>query len=316
MLVIDKPKIEIVSISSDETRGVFVVKPLQPGYGTTLGNSLRRILLSSITGVAVTSILIDNVLHEFSTIPNVVEDTTEIILNLKKLAIKIHPEDVQAKVLRVDVQGEGVVTAGDIIGDSDVEIVNRDLVIANLSKDGSFQMEINISKGKGYSPAEKNKVDNLRVGEIPVDSIFSPITRVKYTVENTRVEQRTDFEELTIELWTDGSINPKEAISQAASILIGELRLFEGLTHGNKDRVSDFEVVDSDQNGNLEMTIEELDLSVRSYNCLKRAGIHTVQELIGKSEDDMMKVRNLGRKSLEEVQEKLAELGYSLRSEE
>jgi DNA-directed RNA polymerase subunit alpha len=315
MLVIEKPKIDILNVESDDTFGKFVVKPLQPGYGTTLGNSLRRILLSSITGVAVTSIQIDNVLHEFSTIPGVVEDTTEIILNLKKLALKIHPEDVQTKTLRIDVEGEGVVTAGDIIGDSDVEIVNHDLVIANLAKNGRLQMEINVSKGKGYSQAVKNKRDDLRLGEIPVDSIFSPITRVKYTVDNTRVEQRTDFEELSIEVWTDGSVNPKDALSEAASILISELRLFEGLTEENRERVIDREVVETSDNDNLEMTIEELDLSVRSYNCLKRAGIHSVQELIAKSEDDMMKVRNLGRKSLEEVQEKLAELGLALRSE-
>jgi DNA-directed RNA polymerase subunit alpha len=193
--------------------------------------------------------------------------------------------------------------------------VNHDLVIANLAKNGRLQMEINVSKGKGYSQAVKNKRDDLRLGEIPVDSIFSPITRVKYTVDNTRVEQRTDFEELSIEVWTDGSVNPKDALSEAASILISELRLFEGLTEENRERVIDREVVETSDNDNLEMTIEELDLSVRSYNCLKRAGIHSVQELIAKSEDDMMKVRNLGRKSLEEVQEKLAELGLALRSE-
>jgi DNA-directed RNA polymerase subunit alpha len=316
MIVIDKPKIEIVDISADETHGKFVVKPLQPGYGTTLGNSLRRILLSSITGVAVTSIQIENVLHEFSTIPGVVEDTTEIILNLKKLALKIHPEDVQSKVLRIDVDGEGVVTAGDIIGDSDVEIVNLDLVIANLAKDGALRMDISVSKGKGYAPADRNKRDDLKLGEIPVDSIFSPITRVQYSVSNTRVEQRTDFEELSLDIWTDGSINPKDAISQAASILISELSLFEGLTNDHKERVVDREVVETGTQGNLDMTIEELDLSVRSYNCLKRAAINTVQELVTKSEEDMMKVRNLGRKSLEEVQEKLSELGLSLRNEE
>lgn len=316
MIVIEKPKIDIVQINEDDTYGMFVVKPLQPGYGTTLGNSLRRILLSSITGVAVTSIKIDNVLHEFSTIPGVVEDTTEIILNLKKLALKIHPEDVQTKLLRIDVEGEGVVTAGDILTDSDVEVVNRDLVIANLAKDASLNIEIQVSKGKGYVPAESSNRDDLKIGEIPVDSIFSPITRVKYSVSNTRVEQRTDFEELNIELWSDGSVNPKDAVSQAASILISELKLFEGLNHEAKDRSIDREVSDNVQSGNLDMTIEELDLSVRSFNCLKRAGINTVQELVVKTEDDMMKVRNLGRKSLEEVQEKLAELGLTLRPEE
>jgi DNA-directed RNA polymerase subunit alpha len=316
MIVIEKPKIDIVQINEDETYGMFVVKPLQPGYGTTLGNSLRRILLSSITGVAVTSIQIDNVLHEFSTIPGVVEDTTEIILNLKQLALKIHPEDVQTKVLRIDVEGEGIVTAGDIISDSDVEIVNHELVIANLSKGASLQMEIHVSKGRGYAPADKTKRDDLKIGEIPVDSIFSPITRVKYSVNNTRVEQRTDFEELNIEIWADGSVNPKDAVSQAAAILISELRLFEGLNYENKEKIVDREVTESGQSGMLDMTIEELDLSVRSYNCLKRAGINSVQELVVKSEDDMMKVRNLGRKSLEEVQEKLTELGLALRSED
>jgi DNA-directed RNA polymerase subunit alpha len=316
MIVIEKPKIDIVEISKDENYGKFVVKPLEPGYGTTLGNSLRRILLSSIQGVAVTSIQIENVLHEFSTIPGVVEDTTEIILNLKKLALKIHPTDVQNKQLRIDAEGEGVVTAGDILADSDIEIINHDLVIANLSKEGRLRMEITVSKGKGYVQADKNKRDDMKIGEIPVDSIFSPISRVKYNVSNTRVEQRTDFEELTLEIWTDGSINPREAVSEAAAILISELRLFEGLTSEYRERNADSEEVDAGQNGNLEITIEELDLSVRSYNCLKRAGINTVQELIAKSEDDMMKVRNLGRKSLEEVQEKLAGMGLSLRTEE
>jgi DNA-directed RNA polymerase subunit alpha len=316
MIVIEKPKIDIVEISKDENYGMFVVKPLEPGYGTTLGNSLRRILLSSIQGVAVTTILIENVLHEFSTIPGVVEDTTEIILNLKKLALKIHPTDVLSKQLRIEAEGEGVVTAGDILTDSDIEIINHDLVIANLSKEGRLRMEITVSKGKGYVQADKNKRDDMKIGEIPVDSIFSPISRVKYNVSNTRVEQRTDFEELTLELWTDGSINPREAVSEAASILISELRLFEGLTSEYKERNTDSEEVDAGQNGNLEITIEELDLSVRSYNCLKRAGINTVQELIAKSEDDMMKVRNLGRKSLEEVQEKLFGMGLSLRTEE
>lgn len=316
MLVIEKPKIDIVHVESDDTYGKFAVKPLQPGYGTTLGNSLRRILLSSITGVAVTSIRIDNVLHEFSTIPGVVEDTTEIILNLKKLALKIHPEDVQSKILRIDFNGGGVVTAGDIIVDSDVEIVNTDLVIANLEQEANLQMEIYVGKGKGYVQADKNKREDMKIGEIPIDSIFSPITRVKYTVNNTRVEQRTDFEELSIEVWTDGSVNPKEALSEAAAILISELRLFEGLTEEFKEKITDREIIEIGDNGNLEMTIEELDLSVRSFNCLKRAGINTVQELVAKSEEDMMKVRNLGRKSLEEVQEKLAELGLGLRLEE
>jgi DNA-directed RNA polymerase subunit alpha len=325
MIVIDKPKIEIISIeeeiqSGDKKRNPthrkFVVKPLQPGYGTTLGNSLRRILLSSISGAAVTSIQIDNVLHEFSTIPGVVEDTTEIILNLKKLAIKIHADGVETKKLEIQKNGPGVVRASDINIDSDVEIINEDLVIAHLEKDASLHMWIKISTGIGYAPAEKNKHDDLEVGEIPIDSNFSPVTRVQYSVSNTRVSQQTDFEELTIDVWTDGSIDPKDAISEAAAILISELRLFESLTHDNKERTVDHQVVDSSALGQIDMSIDELDLSVRAHNCLKRAGINTVQELVAKTEDDMMKVRNLGRKSLEEVQEKLADIGLSLRSEE
>jgi DNA-directed RNA polymerase subunit alpha len=314
MIEIEKPRIETVEINDAGTYGKFVVEPLERGYGTTLGNSLRRILLSSLPGAAVTSIRIEGVLHEFSTIPGVVEDTTEIILNLKRLSLKIHSDEV--KTLIIDAEGEGVVTAGDLRADSDVEILNPDLHIATLAPGARMYAEITATRGRGYVPAIRNKSDNLEIGVIPIDSIFTPISRVNYSVENTRVGQVTDYDKLTLEVWTDGSIYPDEAVSLGAKILNEHLMLFVGLT----DKVRDTEIMVEKEDGKkekvLEMTIEELDLSVRSYNCLKRAGINTVQELCSKSEEEMMKVRNLGRKSLEEVQEKLAELGLSLRKDD
>ena len=312
MIEIEKPKIETVTVSEDLTYGKFVVEPLERGYGTTLGNSLRRILLSSLPGAAVTSVQIDGVLHEFSTIPGVVEDVTEIVLNLKALSLRIHSDE--EKMLEIEAEGAGVVTAGDIRADSDVEILNPDLVIATLSDNARLHMRIFANRGRGYVPAEHNKKEDQPIGVIPIDSLYTPITRVNYTVENTRVGQVTNYDKLTLEVWTDGSISPEEAVSLGAKIMTEHLMLFVGLTDEAKDAEIMVEKEEDKKEKVLEMTIEELDLSVRSYNCLKRAGINTVQELIMKTEEDMMKVRNLGRKSLEEVQEKLAELNLSLRS--
>lgn len=314
MLEIEKPKIEVVELSDDYTYGKFTVEPLERGYGITLGNSLRRILLSSLPGAAVTSVKINGVLHEFSTIPGVVEDVTDIILNLKSLSLKLYNDE--EKILRIEAEAAGVVKAGDIIYDSDVEILNPDLIIANLSDNASLSMEITVSKGRGYVSAERNKKNEHIIGVIPVDSVFTPVRKVNYNVENTRVGQITDYDKLTIEVWTDGSIRPDEAISLSAKIMNEHLRLFIGLT----ETVSDVEIMvekeEEQKDRILEMTIEELDLSVRSYNCLKRAGINTVEELIQRNEDDMMKVRNLGKKSLEEVVNKLHELGLLLRKNE
>ncbi|MGI6649903.1 MAG: DNA-directed RNA polymerase subunit alpha [Bacillota bacterium] len=311
MLEIEKPRIECVEKSEDDRYGRFVIEPLERGYGITLGNSLRRVLLSSLPGAAVTSVKIDGVLHEFSTIPGVVEDTTDIILNLKGLRLKVYSDE--NKVLRVEASGEGEVKAGDIIADSDVDILNPDLHIATVSTEGRLFMELTVEKGRGYVSAERNKKSDHVIGVIPIDSIFSPVTKVNYNVENTRVGQITDYDRLTLEVWTDGSINPKEATSLAAKILSDHLRLFIGLT----DTVSDVETMvvkeEEPRDRVLDMTIEELDLSVRSFNCLKRAGINTVGELVQKNVEDMMKVRNLGKKSLEEVDKKLAELGLALR---
>ncbi len=315
VIEIEKPKIEIVETSEDGTYGKIVVEPLERGYGTTLGNSLRRILLSSLPGAAVTSIQIDGVLHEFSTIPGVVEDTTEIILNLKKLSLKIHSDE--EKILEIDVDGmDGNITAGDISADSDVEILNPDLHIATVNEHARFRMRIHANSGRGYVPADRNKNEEQPIGMIPVDSIYTPITRVNFSVENTRVGQVTNFDKLMLEIWTDGSIRPEEAVSLGAKILTEHLDLFVGLTKEAKEAEIMVEKEEDQKEKVLEMTIEELDLSVRSYNCLKRAGINTVQELSTKSEEDMMKVRNLGRKSLEEVQTKLDDLGLGLRNEE
>ncbi len=311
MIEIEKPRIERITGTDDGTYGKFVVEPLERGYGTTLGNSLRRILLSSLPGAAITSVQIENVLHEFSTIPGVLEDTTEIILNLKQLAMKIHSDEPQKLVIVA--AKTGVVTAGDIKLPADVEILNPDLHIATLEEGGRLCMEITAANGRGYVPAERNKQPNQPLGVIPVDSLFSPIRKVNYRVEDTRVGQHTDYDKLTLEVWTDGSLRPDEAVSLGAKILSKHLSLFINLT----EKVDEVEITDDkdedDRSKVLEMTIEELDLSVRSYNCLKRAGINTVQDLINKSEEEMMKVRNLGKKSLEEVQLKLEELNLQLR---
>ena len=311
MLEIEKPKIECVEVAEDGTYGKFVIDPLERGYGTTLGNSLRRILLSSLPGAAASSIKIDGVLHEFSTVTGVKEDVTELILNVKGLALKMNGES--SKTIYLDVKGPGEVTAGDIVCDSDVEVVNKDLHIATLDDDGRLYMEININKGRGYVTQNKNKIEDLPIGTIPVDSIYTPVKRVNFSLENTRVGQITDYDKLTIEIWTNGTIKPEEAISLSAKILIEHFKLFMTLTD-HADNVEIMVEKEEDKKEKvLEMTIEELDLSVRSYNCLKRAGINTVQELTERTMDDMMKVRNLGKKSLEEVQEKLDALGLGLK---
>lgn len=314
MIEIEKPKIEIVEISEDSRYGKFVCEPLERGYGTTLGNSLRRILLSSLQGAAVTSVRIEGVLHEFSTVPGVREDVTNIILNLKSLCLKMHCEE--PKVIRVDVNGEKDVTAADIITDPDVEVLNPDLHLATVDASGTLKMELTVERGRGYVPSDKNKKPDHVIGIIPIDSIFSPIQRVNYTVTDTRVGNVTDYDKLTLEVWTDGSIRPEEAVSKAAGIMVAHLRLFQnmaGVPQDDEEAEGTFtEPVESGVSKTLEMTIEDLDLSVRSYNCLKRAGINTVAELAQKSEEDMMKVRNLGRKSLEEVKKKLEELGLTL----
>ena len=310
MIEIEKPKIECVESTEDNTYGKFVVEPLERGYGITLGNSLRRILLSSLPGVAVTSIKIDGVLHEFSTVPGVIEDVTEIILNIKNLSLKLHSDG--PKIVYIDAEGEGPVTAGDIKADSDVEILNPDLHICTLNGDSRFYMEMVLNKSRGYVPAEKNKQPGQPIGIIPVDSIYTPVRKVNYTVENTRVGQVTDFDKLTLEVWTNGSIKPDEAISLGAKILSEHLNLFIDLSDQAKHTEIMVEKEETKKEKVLEMTIEELDLSVRSYNCLKRAGINTVEDLTNKTEEDMMKVRNLGRKSLDEVLQKLHALGLSL----
>lgn len=314
MIEIEKPKIDTVELADDGSYGKFVVEPLERGYGTTLGNSLRRILLSSLPGAAVTTVQFDTVLHEFSTIEGVVEDVTAIILNIKKLALKLYSDE--EKTLEIDVQREGKVTAADIIHDSDVEILNPELEIATLDKKAHFHLRMLAKKGRGYIPAEGNKSDDLPIGVIPIDSIYTPIQRVNYQVEKTRVGQVANYDKLTLDVWTDGSIRPEEAVSIGAKILSEHLNIFVGLTDQAQKAEIMIEKEEDKKEKVLEMTIEELDLSVRSYNCLKRAGINTVQELTQKSEEDMMKVRNLGRKSLEEVEEKLNDLGLGLRIEE
>jgi len=311
MIGMEKPKIECVELAEDNSYGKFVVEPLERGYGITLGNSLRRILLSSLPGAAVTSVKIDGVLHEFSTIPGVVEDVTDIILNLKQLSLKVHSDG--PKTLRIEAEGDGVLTAGDIRTDADVEILNPELHIATLDKGGRLYAEIAVGKGRGYVPADQNKTPDMPIGVIPVDSIFSPIRRVNYTIEHTRVGNKTNFDKLTLEVWTNGTIKPDEACSWGAKILKEHLELFLSLT----DDADTIEVMqekdENDRNKLMEMTIEELDLSVRSYNCLKRAGINTVSELCAKTEEEMIKVRNLGKKSLEEVTQKLGAIGLNLR---
>ncbi len=316
MIEIEKPRIETEELSADGKYGRFVVEPLERGFGNTLGNSLRRVLLSSLEGVAVTSIKIDGVLHEFSTIPGVKEDVTEIVLNMKSLVAKLHSNG--PKVVEISAEGPCEVTAESIKCDSEVEILNPDLHIATLGEDSKLNMEITLDKGRGYVPAERNKaiMGNEVIGVLPVDSIYTPVLKVNYTVDNTRVGQITDYDKLTLSVWTNGVINAQEAVSLAAKVLTSHLNLFVDLS----DRGYNTEImVEKDDKGKekvLEMTIEELDLSVRSFNCLKRAGINTVEDLISKSEEDMMKVRNLGRKSLEEVIYKLSTLGFSLRKED
>lgn len=315
MLEMQKPSIECVEMNESNTYGKFVVEPLERGYGTTLGNSLRRILLSSLPGTAVKWVKIENVLHEFSTIPGVKEDVVDIILNLKSLTAKIHSDD-DMKILRIETNEAGVITAGDIITDADVEILDTSLHIATLEENSNLTMEIALAKGRGYVAAENNKEAGLPIGIIPVDSIFTPCKKVNYSVEKTRVGQEADYDKLVLEIWTDGTIKPDEAASLGAKIMAEHLNLFVNMT----DSIDGVEImVEKEEDKKekvLEMTIEELDLSVRSYNCLKRAGINTVEELTEKTEDDMMKVRNLGKKSLEEVKHKLAELGLGLKSDD
>ena len=310
MIEIEKARIDCVELSTDSSYGKFVIEPLERGFGNTLGNALRRVLLSSLPGVAVTSIKIEGIQHEFSTIPGVTEDVSEIILNLKTLTAKLYSE--QAKTVMLDVKGPAEVTAKDIAADDELEFVDPDLHIATLNEDAHLQMTLTIDKGRGYVSADKNKYPNMPIGVIPIDSIFTPIKKVNYTVNDTRVGQITDYDKLTLEVWTDGSVQPDEAISLAAKILTEHLTLFVSLT----DQVTTISFTDQESNDKdkvLEMTIEELDLSVRAYNCLKRAGINTVAELVQRNQEDMMKVRNLGRKSLEEVEQKLEALNLSLR---
>jgi len=314
MLEIERPNIECTSMSEDRQHATFVMEPLERGFGTTLGNSLRRILMSSLPGVAATSVKIDGVLHEFSTIDGVHEDVTNIVLNLKGLCAKLHTDEV--KTVTVNAKGPGEIKARDIEHDSEVEIINGDMHIATLDKNASLYMEITLEKGRGYVLADKNKTQNMPIGVIPMDSLFTPVTKVNFSVENTRVGQITDFDKLTIDVTTNGSMNADEAVSLAAKIMSEYLTQFINLT----DHVSDVEImVEKEEDKKekiLEITIEELDLSVRSYNCLKRAGINTVEELIMRNEEEMMKVRNLGKKSLEEVQQKLEALGLGLRKDD
>ena len=315
MFDFNKPKIEITEISEDKKFGRFVVEPLERGYGTTLGNSLRRIMLSSLPGAAVSQVKIDGVLHEFSSIPGVKEDVTEIIMNLKSLAIKNNSADNEPKTAYIECEGKGVVTAADIQADQDIEIMNPDQVIATLNggKDCRLAMELTITKGRGYVSADKGKSDDMPIGVIAVDAIYSPVERVNMVVQNTRVGQVTDFDKLTLDVYTNGTLDTDEAVSLASKVLCEHLKLFIDLSDTSKDIEVIAEPVDDEIDKVLEMNIDELELSVRSYNCLKRAGINTVEELVNKTSDDMMKVRNLGRKSLEEVLAKLKELGLALK---
>ena len=315
MIGIEKPEVKFIGSAEDSAYGTFVVEPLERGFGTTLGNSLRRVLLSSLPGYAITSVKIDNVLHEFSTIPNVKEDVTEIVLNLKGVILKIHGDG--PKIMYIEANGSGEITAGDIKADSEVEILNPEHHIATLDADAHVVMELTADKGRGYVSSDRNKqILDPTIGVIAIDSIYTPVLKVNYTVDNTRVGQITDYDKLTIDVWTDGTISAKDAVSFAAKILTEHLNLFVELS----DEVSNTEIMvakeDSENGKVLETTIEELDLSVRSYNCLKRAGINTVQDLTNRSENDMMKVRNLGRKSLEEVIAKLDSMGLALTTNE
>ena len=314
MFDFERPNIEVSEISEDKKYGKFVVKPLERGYGITLGNSLRRIMLSSLPGAAVSQIKIEGVLHEFSSIPGVKEDVTEIIMNIKELAIRNNSADDEPKVAYIEFSGEGVVTAADIQVDQDIQIMNPDLVIAHLNggADSKLYMELTITKGRGYVSADKNKDADLPIGVIAVDSIYTPVERVNLSIQNTRVGQITDYDKLTLDVYTNGTLDPDEAVSLAAKVLSEHLNLFIDLSENAKTAEVMVEKEDDEKEKVLEMSIDELELSVRSYNCLKRAGINTVEELTNRTPEDMMKVRNLGRKSLEEVLAKLKELGLQL----
>ena len=314
MVEIEKPRISCFDSAEDPSYGKYVVEPLERGYGMTLGNSLRRILLSSLPGYAATSVKIQGVQHEFSTIPGVKEDVTEIVLNVKGLLTKLHCETV--KTVYIEAVGPCEVKAGDIKGDSEVEVLNPDLHIATLDAGATLNMELTLSHGRGYVSADRNKTAQTAIGVIPVDSIYTPVYKVNYTVENTRVGNMTDFDKLTLEVWTDGTISPRDAVSLGAKILCDHFSLFTDLSDAMGSKSTVVEKAEAQRDKVLELTIEELDLSVRSFNCLKRANINTVEDLISKTEDDMMKVRNLGRKSLEEVINKLAMMGLSLASED
>jgi len=311
MLEFEKPRIDIKKLASEKDYGEFVVEPLERGYATTLGNSLRRIMLSSMPGAAVTSIRIDGVLHEFSTVEGVKEDVLEIILNLKQLAIKM--DTPGAKTIYIQAEGEKDVVAGDIMVDADVEIMNPELHIASLMKNAQLNMEITVENGRGYVASEKNKREDMPVGTIPVDSIFTPVKKVNFTVDNTRVGNVTDYDKLDMKIWTDGTITPEECISLAAKVLNEHLQLFIDMNENLKNMTLMVEREENEKEKVLEMSIEELELSVRSNNCLRRANINTVQELINKTEEDMAKVRNLGKKSLNEIKKRLAEIGLSLK---
>ena len=314
MIEIEKPQIECIETPGDVTYGKYVVEPLERGYGTTLGNALRRIMLSSLPGTAPTTIKIAGVQHEFSTIPGVKEDVTEIVLNIKSIIAKLHCEET--KTVHIEASGECVVTAGDIKADADVEILNPDLHIATLGADATLSMELTLSHGRGYVPADRNKPAQTIIGLIPVDSIYTPVRKVNYTVENTRVGDATDYDKLTLEVWTDGTIDARDAVSLGARILCDHFALFTDLSETMGSRSTVVEKAETQRDKVMEMTIDDMDLSVRSYNCLKRANINTVEDLISKTEEEMMKVRNLGRKSLEEVINKLAMMGLSLSSDD
>ena len=314
MIEIEKPRIECIETPTDDSYGKYVIEPLERGYGTTLGNSLRRVLLSSLPGTAVTSIRISGIQHEFSTIPGVKEDVTEIVLNIKRIIARLHSDE--PKTVYIEASGECEVTAGDIKADGEVEILNPELHIATLGPDASLSMELTLDHGSGYVPADKNKNPQQIIGTIPVDSIYTPVLKVNYAVENTRVGNQTDFDKLTLEVWTDRTITPRDAVSLGAKILVDHFTLFTDLSDSIGSRSTVVEKVETQRDKVLEMTIEELDLSVRSFNCLKRANINTVEDLISKTQDEMIKVRNLGRKSLEEVEHKLAMMGLSLASDD
>ena len=314
MVEIEKPRIECIDSQDDVSYGKYIVEPLERGYGTTLGNSLRRILLSSLPGTAATSIKIAGVQHEFSTVPGVKEDVTEIVLNVKKIIAKLHCQGT--KTVYIDAAGECEVTAGDIKADGEVEILNPEQHICSLGPDASFNMEITLSHGRGYVPSDKNKTPNMPIGTIAVDSIYTPVYKVNYTVENTRVGNMTDYGKLTLEVWTDSTISARDAVSLGAKILSDHLSLFTNLSETVASKPTMAEKAETHRDKVLEMTIEELDLSVRSFNCLKRANINNVEDLISRTGEDMMKVRNMGRKSLEEVQNKLAMMGLSLASDD